>query len=102
MGKIVVDSKTIREFGENILKKNEDIILLFDKMKRDSSSLGEILKSDAGTLYIETLEQLLDYNRKIINDSNISFANTIKEISNVYVELNNEIEHDINREWEII
>ena len=83
---ILIDIPSIKEFNTNVILKNNELMEMLDDMINDFKEIDKKFNSRAGAKYKEKILTYLQESRDKINNTNLSFSNSLSTSTKMYEE----------------
>lgn len=98
MGKVIVDSKTILDFSKVVQNESNKLVTILDKMNKISILYDDMVDTDAGNLFKNTIKEQIKKEKDKITVDGICYEKLFSSIAVAYNNINTEIQRSIKNE----
>lgn len=92
---IEVDINTIYDFSNDILREGDVLLEKINKFLEQVEKIEECYDTETGKILKEKLIELVNKDKKMINDKYLSFSKTMKNVADIYLETKDRINKSV-------
>lgn len=92
---IEVDINTIYDFSNDILREGDVLLEKINKFLEQVEKIEECYDTETGKILKEKLMELVNKDKKMINDKYLSFSKTMKNVADIYLETKDRINKSV-------
>lgn len=92
---IEINTGNIREFGKNIEQEGNKFIILLDNFLKEIGEIDKYFNTETGKKLKLKLIELINKDKKIINEKYIAYSKVLENIANIYDETDQEINKSV-------
>ena len=92
---VEIETGSIYEFGKNITIEGTKFIEILDKFLREVELVDEGFDTQTGKVLKEKLIEVINENKKMVNEKYLSYSEVINTIAKTYDEVNEEIKNSV-------